>query len=150
MAEEFYSKNLFGEEVNVGLLNETEEEPARTAEGFQSGGFNIFPLTDAIGERDKRKAWVVYEQALNSGMVADEIFWRVMWGVKALLLTYKTSSAEESGLNPFVYKKSKSFLKNWKLEELENLSESLVVGYHNARRGVGEMETMIEKIILSL
>jgi hypothetical protein len=146
MAEEFYGVNLFGERVDVGLVEDKGVEVVEKA----GKEFNIFPLTDAIGERDKRKAWVVYEQALNSGLVADEIFWRVMWGVKALILTAKTSSAEESGLNPFVYKKCKSFLKNWKVEELENLSESLVVGYHNARRGIGEMETMIEKIILSL
>ncbi len=150
MSDEFYGVNLFGERVDVGLVSEVDKEPARTTEGYQSGGFNVFPLTDAIGEKDKRKAWVVYEQALASGMVADEIFWRVMWGVKALLLSAKTASADESGLNPFVYKKFKSCLKNWKVEELERLSESLVVGYHDARRGKGEMETMIEKILLNL
>jgi DNA polymerase III delta subunit len=146
MAEEFYGVNLFGERVDVGLVEPEEKEVIDKA----GREFNIFPLTDAIGERDKRKAWVVYEQALASGMVADEIFWRVMWGVKALLLSAKTASAEESGLNPFVYRKFKSCLKNWKLEELEKLSESLVVGYHDARRGKGEMETMIEKILLTL
>lgn len=144
--DDFYKSNLFGEVVNVGLGDETETEIIEKA----GKEFNIFPLTDALGERNKKNAWIVYEKALASGMVADEIFWRLMWGVKAMLLTAKTSSAEESGLNPFVYKKSKSFLKNWKVEELEKLSESLVVGYHNARRGIGEMETMIEKILLSL
>jgi hypothetical protein len=147
MTDEFYGKNLFGEEVNLGL-EEPEEE--RILPAGRQEEFNIFALTDAIGARDKRQAWMVYEKALASGMVADEIFWRVMWGVKALLLGAKTSSAEESGLNPFVYKKMKGFLKNWKVEELEKLSESLVVGYHDARRGIGEMETMIEKILLNL
>ncbi len=146
MSDEFYGVNLFGEKVDVGLVEPEEKEAVEKA----GREFNVFPLTDAIGERDKRKAWVVYEQALASGMVADEIFWRVMWGVKALLLSAKTTSAEESGLNPFVYKKFKSCLKNWKVEEIEKLSESLVVGYHDARRGKGEMETMIEKIILSM
>lgn len=146
MSEEFYGLNLFGERVDISPTSEKEVEVVEKA----GKEFNIFPLTDAIGERDKRKAWVVYRQALASGMTADEIFWRVMWGVKALLLSAKTNSAEESGLNPFVYKKSKSLLKNWNTEELESLSESLVVGYHNARRGVGDMETMIEKILLTL
>jgi hypothetical protein len=146
MTDEFYGKNLFGEQVNFGLDEEYLDAPLSPKEKE----FNIFALTDAIGSRDKRNAWMIYERALASGMVADEIFWRVMWGVKALLLSAKTESAEESGLNPFVYKKNKSFLKNWKVEELENLSESLVVGYHNARRGIGEMETMIEKVLLNL
>lgn len=146
MSDEFYGKNLFGEVVNVGLGEPDEIEIVEKA----GREFNIFPLTDAIGARDKRSAWAIYQKALASGMVADEIFWRAMWGVKALLLTLKTKSAEESGLNPFVYKKSKTFLKNWNETELENLSESLVTGYHNARRGLGEMETMLEKVILSI
>ncbi|MHB1330610.1 MAG: hypothetical protein ACYCY6_01440 [Minisyncoccota bacterium] len=146
MTEEFYGKNLFGEVVSIGLKEPEEVEIVEKA----GREFNIFPLTDAVGARDKRNAWKIYEQALASGMSADEIFWRVMWGVKALLLAERTSSVEESGLNPFVYRKSKSFLSNWKPGEVEKLSESLVVGYHNVRRGVGEMETMIEKILLSL
>lgn len=146
MAEEFYGKNLFGEVVSLGLKDPDEKEVVEKA----GKEFNIFPLTDAIGGRDKRNAWKIYEQALASGMSADEIFWRIMWGVKALLLAERTESAEESGLNPFVYRKSKGFLKNWKEGEVEKLSESLVVGYHNVRRGVGEMETMIEKTILNL
>jgi hypothetical protein len=146
MSDEFYGLNLFGEKVNVGLEEPKEETEVTSAKN----DFNIFALTDAIGARDKRNAWKIYQQALASGMVADEIYYRVMWGVKSLLLAAKTKSAEESGLNPFVYRKSQGFLKNWKLDELEQLSESLVVGYHNARRGIGDMETMIEKILLGL
>ncbi len=146
MAEEFYGLNLFGERVEIDLA----KEEVYTEVVSRENDFNVFALTDAIGARDKRSAWTIYEKALASGLTADEIFWRVMWGVKTLLLSAKTSSAEEAGLNPFVYKKSKSFLKNWKVEELEKLSFSLVTGYHDARRGIGEMETMIEKTILKL
>lgn len=147
MAEEFYKDNLFGERVDIGFLE--EEEEGKESPKWESG-FNIFALTDAISARDKRNAWVIYEKALASGMVADEIFWRVMWGVKTLLLAEKCKSAEEADLKPFVYSKAKASLKNWKREELEDLSERLVVGYHEARRGVGEIETMIEKILLNL
>lgn len=40
----------------------------------------------------------------------------------------------------------------WKVRSLGliELSERLVVGYHEARRGKGEIETLIEKTILSL
>ena len=144
MTEEFYHQNLFGEAVDFGAEEEEAAVRSKTKE------FNIFALTDAIAKRDKREAWVVYEKALASGMVADEIFYRVFWGVKILLLTSKTKSAEEAGLNPFVYKKSKTALQHWSLEELETISEKLVSGHHLARRGQGEMETMIEKILLSL
>jgi hypothetical protein len=145
--DDFYKSNLFGETVNVGLAEPEEETEAKSP--WKGGEFNIFALTDAIGARDKRQAWMIYRKALASGMAADEIFYKVMWGVKALLLSAKTD-AEASGLNPFVYRKAKGFLKNWKTEELEELSERLVVGYHNARRGIGEIETMIEKTLLNL
>lgn len=145
--DEFYGQNLFGEEVNVGL-----EEPADEVELGEKDDkrFNIFLLTDAIGARDKRGAWVIYQKALASGMVADEIFWRVMWGVKAMLLAEKANGVEETGLNPFVYKKNRTFLKNWKRTELEELSEKLVIGYHNARRGLGDIDSLLEKTILSI
>lgn len=152
MTEEYYGKNIFGETVNFGLdlpaqAGEPEEAEASMARGQE---FNIFALTDAIGARDKRGAWVIYEKALASGITADEIFYRIFWGVKSLILSAKCESAEEAGLNPFVYKKSKSFLKNWPVSELEKLLEDLVVGYHEARRGRGEVETMIEKILLRI
>src|SRR4051812_8548203 len=117
MSEEYYKINLFGDEVNI--IHAEEKEIAKEDFSGSSSDFNIFELTDAIGARMKREAWVIYERALASGMSAEEIFWRVMWGVKALLLTERTESAEESGLNPFVYRKSKSFLKNWKKGEIE-------------------------------
>lgn len=146
--DEYYGKNLFGERVDVGLKEEPEDEIDLGEK--EDKRFNIFQLTDAISARDKRNAWVIYQRALSSGMVADEIFWRVMWGVKSLLLSAKAKEVGETGLNPFVYKKAKANLRNWKTEELENLSESLVVGYHEARRGKGEIETLLEKTILKL
>ncbi|MBX4195772.1 hypothetical protein KW796_02360 [Candidatus Parcubacteria bacterium] len=118
--------------------------------GKNENDFNIFALTDAIGAKDKRNAWMIYQRALASGMTADEIFWRVMWGVKSLLLAERCVSAEEAGLNPFVFRKSKSFIKNWKREELENLSESLTAGYHKARRGVFSLDSLLERLILSI
>ena len=147
MAEEFYGKNLFGEKVDVDLAVGAEENISFSSTKAE---FNIFALTDAVGMRDKRNAWVIYEKALASGMTADEIFYRVMWGAKSLILAERCGSAEEAGLNPFVYKKSKSFLKNWKREELETLSGTLVTGYHEARRGKITLDSLLERMILSI
>jgi hypothetical protein len=146
MSDEYYGMNLFGEKVDFGLKDEEEADLGEK----EDDRFNIFLLTDAIGARDKRGAWVIYQKALASGMVADEIFWRVMWGVKALILAEKASGVEETGLNPFVYKKNRAFLKNWKREELEKLSARLTLGYHDARRGIGDIDSLLEKTILSI
>ena len=148
MSEEFYGKNLFGEIVNFEVRAKSADELDLGEKSDER--FNIFLLTDAIGERDKRNAWLIYRKALASGMSAEEIFWRVMWGVKSLILAQKTSSPEESGLNPFVYRKAKSFLKNWEITELEKLSKALVDGLHRSRRGNSEIEIILEKEILSL
>jgi DNA polymerase III delta subunit len=112
--------------------------------------FNPFSITDAIASRDKRNAWILFEKALLSGQVADEIFWRVVWQIKTLLIAKQTRSATEADLKPFVYSKAQSALRNWKDGELEQLSENLTVGYLRARRGEGEIETLLEKILLKL
>ncbi len=136
--------DIFGGQVEVNL----EEEEISTAK--PRGEFNIFALTDAVGARDKRQAWVFYQKALASGMVADEIFWRVTWIVKSMLLASKTKSSAETDMKEFPYRKAKGYANNFSPVELEKLSETLVIGYHNARRGIGEIETLLEKLILSL
>jgi len=145
--EEFYHKDIFGHVVDVNLA-EAQEEYGEIKD--KKSDFNIFLLTDAIGARNKKEAWVLYQKALASGMVAEEIFWKVVWAIKTMLLAKRTRSADEAEMKAFPYSKAKSNLKNFKEGELEKISEDLVVGYHNARRGIGEIDTLIEKILLSL
>ncbi len=112
--------------------------------------FNVFALGDAVGERNKKNAWVLYQKGIFSGLASEQLFWVVVGQVRNMLTAVKTKNANESGLHPFVYGKAKGFLKNYKEEELERLSKKLVIGYHNARRGEGEIETLLEKTILTL
>lgn len=147
MKEEFYHKNIFNEVVD---LNPTPMEEEDLLGPKARADFNIFALTDSIGTRNKKDAWVLYQKALASGMSAEEIFWKVVWYVKTLLTASRTKSAEEAGMKAYPYTKAKSSLKNFKEGELEKLSENLVVGYHKARRGEGEIDALIEKMLLSL
>lgn len=147
MAEEFYHKDLFGAVVDFSPIETEEEEligPKKRPD------FNVFVFTDAIGARDKKRAWILYRQALAAGISAEEIFFKVVWQVKTMLLALRTKSAAEADMKTFPYAKAKSFLKNWKVRELEGLSEELVLGYARIRRGEGEMETFVEKMILKL
>lgn len=142
---EMYAANLFGEKVKAP--KETEEDligPKARAE------FNIFALTDAIGARKKRDAWVLYQKALASGMAPEEVFYKLVWQAKTMLVAKNTKSVAETDMKPFPYNKAKGFLKNFKEGEIEELSESLVEGYHQARRGEGEIETLVEKTLLKL
>ena len=147
MDEEFFQQDIFGNTVKVVLENPEDED----AIGPKArGDFNVFTLTDAIGARNKREAWVLYQKALASGMVAEEVFFKLFWQVKTMLLAAKTRNAEEADMKSFPYSKAKGFLRNFKPGELEKLSGELVRGYHQVRRGEGEMETLVEKMLLKL
>ena len=121
MTEEYYYKNIFGEVVDIDLQEE-EENVLLDKKGKE---FNIFNFTNAFGRRDKKQAWLLYQQAILAGVAAERIFFTLMWKVKSMLMARKEII--------------------W-----EKLSEQLVIGYHEARRGNGEIETLIEKVILSL
>ncbi len=141
---ESYATNLFGEVMASPKVEEELIGPKARAE------FNIFALTDAIGARKKRDAWVLYQKALASGMVPEEIFWKLVWQAKTMLVAEKTKTVAETDMKPYPYQKAKEFLRNFKAGEVEKLSEDLMLGYHNARRGEGEVECLVEKTLLRL
>lgn len=150
---EAYATNLFGEvfaSPDTGKHSVFTDAPTPSVEEVSATPFNIFALTDAIGARKKRDAWVLYRKALLSGMVPEEVFYKIVWQVRTMLTAAKTKSAMEAGMKPFPYNKAKSFLKNFSNSELRNLSANLVLGYHKARRGEGEIETLVERTLLKL
>ena len=148
MKEEFYHQNIFGETVDIDLAEVKEDEELPLDKKGRE--FNVFAITDALGARDKKRAWILYQGALAAGLSPEEIFYKIVWQVKCMLLASRTKSVKETDMKDFPYTKAKSYLKNFKEGEIEKLSEDLVMGYHKARRGEGEVETLVEKIILVL
>lgn len=112
--------------------------------------FNIFSLTDAFGRRDRKKLWVLYQRALLTDAVPEEIHGILFWQVKSMLLASGARSAGEAGVAPFVFTKAKNFLKNYSPEELKTLSSQLVRMYHDAHRGIHDFEIALERFVLSL
>lgn len=112
--------------------------------------FNVFSLTDAFGRRDKKKLWVLYQRALQTDAVPEEIHGILFWQVKSMLLASGAKAATEAGVAPFVFTKAKSFLKNYSVAELQNLSSVLVRMYHDAHRGVHDFEVALERFVLTL
>lgn len=145
MHPEMYATDLFGNAVEVPK-EEGEDEigPKARAE------FNIFALTDAIGARKKRDAWVLYQKALAAGLTPEEVFYKLVWQTKTMLIAQNTKSVAETDMKPYPYSKAKEFLRNFKSGEVEKMSEALVLGYHAARRGEGEIEMLVEKTLLRL
>jgi DNA polymerase III delta subunit len=112
--------------------------------------FNIFSLTDALGSRDKKRLWLLYEMGLHAQVSSEEMHRILFWQVKAMLTTLSSGNATEAGLNPFVYRKSQGFVKNYTKEELFSLSSQLVRLYQDSRRGVHELDTALERFILTV
>lgn len=112
--------------------------------------FNLFSLTDALGSRNKKELWVLYQTALMSGVSPEEIHPLLFWQVKAMLGAVNAPSPEEAGLNPFVYKKSQGYARNFSKQELEENASKLVSIYHDTRRGMVNFEVAMEQWMLGV
>lgn len=111
--------------------------------------FNIFSLGDALGKRDKKELWVLYQEALNAGLSPEEISGTLFWAVKNIALMKNARPGDDCGLSPFVAKKSRAFATNYTEQEILNLSKALVGAYHEAHRGGEPMDVAIERFILT-
>lgn len=131
-------------------------EVAKKAQSFESKtgkrkpDFNIFSLTDAFGRRDKKNLWVLFQKALSSGAVPEEIHGILFWQLKSMLLSSGSKSASEAGVAPFVFTKSKNFLKNYSEAELKRLSSKFVSLYHDSHRGIHDFSVALERLVLTL
>jgi len=112
--------------------------------------FKLFTLTDSLGERNKKKAWVEYQKAVINGSAAEEVHSMLLWQVRSMVLAKTSATANESGLSPFVYGKSKKFASNYSEQEIRHLYKDLVVSYHEARRGGMDLNLSIENILLAI
>lgn len=112
--------------------------------------FNIFDLSDALGNRNAKNLWILYQKAKMHNISDEEIHGILLWLAKSMLLAEKSNSAKEAGLNPFVYRKASGFRKNYSSRELQDLSLQLVTLYHEARRGRAPLSVSLEQFTLSL
>lgn len=154
-----------GESANIFIAQEEEvdkktllaiTEVAEKVQLFESKGgkkkpeFNIFSLTDAFGRRDRKNLWVLFQKAVQSGAVPEEIHGILFWQLKSMLIASGYESASGAGIAPFVFAKSKSFLKNYSETELKTLSSRFVSLYHDSHRGIHDFEIALERLILTL
>ena len=117
--------------------------------------YNPFAICDAFAEKNKVKAWIIYQQALKWGIPAKEVFFKILWQIKNILLVKKLAGAgvadiaKESGLKPFVAGKAIKAAKNFSEEELINYSYEMLKIYHEERRGESELPIEFEKLLIS-
>lgn len=129
---------------------------AEKVQGFSLKGnttrpsFNIFSLSDAIGGREKKRAWALFLRAVESGSEPEEIHGTIFWQIKSMLLIKEARqpTPESTGLKLFVLSKAKSFADNYSRGELHKISSRLVALYHDSHRGIGDLSVGLEKLIL--
>lgn len=133
--EKFGDKVIVSDEVEKKVFNKE---------------FNIFSLADAMGARDRFKAWSIYREAVQNGLESESILGTIFWQIKSMILARDAKSASDAGLNPFVYSKAKKGIGNYKEGELDNLLERVIFLYHDGHRGLVDLELGIEKMMLEL
>lgn len=123
--------------------------------GLARGEYNPFAICDAFAAKDKAGAWALLQVALLYGVPAEDVFYKILWQIKNLLLIKKLVIAKvenlekETGLHPFVIKKALRAAENFNEGELINYSGEMVRIYHEERRGLCELPIELEKFILS-
>ena len=111
--------------------------------------FNLFLITNALATRDRKKLWRLYQEALTSGEAEEEIFWKLVWQVKTLLLVQNLKTQPKT-MKDFVWQKNRNALKNFKVGELANLSAQLVRLWHDTRLGLTDFDLGLEKLVLTI
>jgi DNA polymerase III delta subunit len=111
---------------------------------------DFFEFTDALGEKNKKLLWTLYQDALAEEVPSEEVHAMFFWQVKAMLSALKSKDATEAGLNPFVFPKAKNYAKNFTEEKLKQMSAKLCDMYHEAHRGKLDFPVALEKFILEL
>lgn len=112
--------------------------------------FSVFALADALGERDKKKLWVLLQKEIRKESSAEEIIGTLFWKVKTMILAHGAKSASEAGLSPFVWSKANAHAKKWTDAELTALSSKLVRVFHDSHAGEAEPYGTLESFVLEL
>jgi DNA polymerase III delta subunit len=124
---------------------DTHEFKAETVERF-----NSFGLAEALAGKDKRKLWVLLQEAKLAGLREEEVVGMLWWQLKALRLASVTKTASEAGMKDFPYNKAKRALSKFTEGEVEKLSQSLLGLYHDGHGGIRDMDIALEQWALKM
>ncbi len=144
---------LFEEKLSADDVKSIEKAGGKLVVSKKSGAlkakqdFNIFALADALGERDKKNLWVLYEKALRAGKTPEEIAGTLFWQLKTMLLVLKGGG---DSLHPYVKGKTTRFVKKHSVSGLEKMSFTLIDEYHKSRLGGLSLAERLERFILSV
>ena len=123
-------------------------EKFESEKDFKKESFNVFALTDAYCDKKRSMAWAIYRAGISAGIDSHQLHGNMVWAIKNMIIAKKTKSANESGLNPFVYSKAKKFAEKFGLEELQQNLVALSQVFHESMFTGVNLETSLEVFIL--
>jgi hypothetical protein len=94
----------------------------------KSPKINIFNIAEAFSRKDKINTWILYREAISSGVSPEEISGIIFWKIKTMLL---------------------NGTKYFGVDELKNRSSDLVAIYHKSHRGECDFAVGLEQFILA-
>jgi len=103
-----------------------------------------------LANKDKKSLWLLFCEAKRNGLSGEEIIGTLWWQLKSLRLAAMTNSASEAGMKDFTYNKAKRALRNFRDGELETLSHSLLLAYHDGHGGIRDIDYALEEWVLGL
>jgi hypothetical protein len=136
-----------------GVFVPTPEEvggPTKSVGQEKIFAYSPFALQDAIGERSAKKAWIEYVKLRFTGIEAEDLVHKIISKARDMASIIAGANAEDLSLKDYPYNKSKRDTKNWKIEDLKNFYTKLIEIYHHSRMGGEELDTALEKLLLSI
>jgi hypothetical protein len=126
------SPNLFIFEGDVlapiaKLIEKTKGKVVKVKAVPKEKTFDVFALANVYGKRDKKKLWLMYREAIDGGASPEAICGMLAWKARAALAQKGPGDKEALAQ-----------------------SSALVSMYHDAHRGQGELEVLLERFILTL
>lgn len=140
-------KSLFKEYEDIF---EDKEELENQKTGRPDFVYSPFALQDALGERSAKKTWLEYQKLRLQGIEAEELIYKLISKARDMLAISKGVDKEILNLKDYPYNKSKKDLKNWPIKNLTDFYNKTITAYYESRMGKEELETALEKIILSI
>lgn len=126
------SSHLFVFEAEGGapllkLLEKTKGEVIKVKAPPKEKTFDVFSLGNAYASKDKKKLWLLLQEAYEAGIPAEALVGILSWKARTILAQRGTKD-----------------------EKAVTQSSQLVRMYHDAHRGEGDLSLLLERFVLSL
>ena len=115
-----------------------------------SPDFNIFSLTNDLGARDRERLWLDYHRALRARVEPLDVFWKLLWQVKSMIIASRAKDITKTELKPAVAARAARASRNFKPEELTAMLTELTAMYHETFLKSDDFNFRLEKFILSV